>query len=293
MGGRRHDRRHGLHRRQRVQWPGHLRSTFRGRSVRQFTRRLQLHLPAGLHRQRPSERHALHRHQRVRGGDEQLRCHRVRRRLHQLRRQFQLQLPNGMVRRRPHKRYGMRRGQRVLGGESLRSARCGRRGTNTPAGSYSCSCQPGWVGDGRTTGTGCTSLLIPELLYYRFDGSGIVVPNQALTPPMGTASAAIIGGQTQGGAGKCGGALVGNGGSGNTNYVSTGWATALTGTSWTISFWTSNIPDDHASLHLVRHNRRGLPLLHRRCGGSGQLDHARSLSQRRSGARRGELRGGV
>jgi hypothetical protein len=59
---------------------------------------------------------------------------------------------------------------------------------------------------------------------------------------MGAATATFVGGQTQGGAGKCGGALIGNGGSGAAHYLSTGWPTALTGTSWTISFWSSNIP---------------------------------------------------
>ncbi|MBK7589395.1 MAG: LamG domain-containing protein [Bacteroidetes bacterium] len=82
---------------------------------------------------------------------------------------------------------------------------------------------------------------IPELLYYKFDGVGTTVPNMASAPPIGTNTANILGGITQGGTGKCGGALIGSGISATTDYLNTGWATNLTGTSWTISFWSSNI----------------------------------------------------
>jgi hypothetical protein len=40
--------------------------------------------------------------------------------------------------------------------------------------------------------------LIPELLYYKFDGSGTTVPNMSSAPPAGTATATILGGLTQG-----------------------------------------------------------------------------------------------
>ncbi len=82
---------------------------------------------------------------------------------------------------------------------------------------------------------------IPELLYYKFDGAGATVPNMASAPPAGTGTANIMGGITQGGSGKCGGALIGSGVSATTDYLNTGWATNLSGTSWTISFWSSNI----------------------------------------------------
>jgi hypothetical protein len=82
----------------------------------------------------------------------------------------------------------------------------------------------------------------PEILYYKFDGSGTKVPNLAQTPPTGTDTADIIGAMTQGGVGQCGGALIGNGGSGTSDYVNTYWTPNIVGTSWTISFWTSNIP---------------------------------------------------
>jgi Concanavalin A-like lectin/glucanases superfamily/Secretion system C-terminal sorting domain len=51
----------------------------------------------------------------------------------------------------------------------------------------------------------------------------------------------LMGGITQGNNGLCGGAEIGSGNSASSDYGNTGWATNLTGTSWTISFWTSNI----------------------------------------------------
>jgi HYR domain/PKD-like domain/Secretion system C-terminal sorting domain len=75
----------------------------------------------------------------------------------------------------------------------------------------------------------------PELLYYKFDGSGTSVPNLASNPPAGTANATINGFLTQVTAGNCGGRLKGAAGNNFTNYVSTGWAPNFTG-SFTISF---------------------------------------------------------
>lgn len=91
--------------------------------------------------------------------------------------------------------------------------------------------------------SGYTQAPVPELLYYNFNGSGTSVPNLASSPPSGTAVATIQGGLTQGGTdGACGtGGLIGNGLNSNTNRLNTGWATNLTGTSWTISFRSSNI----------------------------------------------------
>lgn len=81
----------------------------------------------------------------------------------------------------------------------------------------------------------------PELLYYKFDGSGISVPNLASNPPAGTATAAIMGGLTQGPAGNlCDGSLIGTGNSSNGDYLNTNWAPNLS-SNWTISFRTSNI----------------------------------------------------
>jgi hypothetical protein len=82
---------------------------------------------------------------------------------------------------------------------------------------------------------------VPELLYYTFDGTGTSVPNQATTPPPGTNTATLMGGLTQGPTGQCHGAVIGSGNSSTTDYVSTGWATNLTGMSWTISMYTQDI----------------------------------------------------
>jgi MAM domain, meprin/A5/mu/Ig-like domain CHU_C associated/CARDB len=71
---------------------------------------------------------------------------------------------------------------------------------------------------------------VPELMYYKFDGSGITVPNGASTP-VGTNPAPLTT-VTQGGTGQFGGALVGAG----AGSLSTGWSTSLVG-DWTMSFW--------------------------------------------------------
>ncbi|MBL0015843.1 MAG: T9SS type A sorting domain-containing protein [Bacteroidetes bacterium] len=81
----------------------------------------------------------------------------------------------------------------------------------------------------------------PELLWYKFDGTGTSVPNLASTPPPGTATATLMGGLTQGGSDICDGTVIGTGISSTTDYVNTGWATNLSGTSWTISFRTKDI----------------------------------------------------
>ncbi|MBL7773676.1 MAG: fibronectin type III domain-containing protein [Chitinophagaceae bacterium] len=81
----------------------------------------------------------------------------------------------------------------------------------------------------------------PELLYYKFDGTGTTVPNLALTPPSGTANATIMGSITQGSTGQSGGALNGSGITGTTDHLNTGWATNLGNSSWTISFWSQGI----------------------------------------------------
>ena len=90
----------------------------------------------------------------------------------------------------------------------------------------------------------------PELLYYKFDGAGTSVPNQALTPPPGTATATILGGITQGSTGQTGGALVGSGLAASTDYLNTGYAPNLGGGSWTISFWSEGI-STNATLYYI------------------------------------------
>lgn len=85
--------------------------------------------------------------------------------------------------------------------------------------------------------------LTPELIFYKFDGSGNTVPNLALTPPLGTANGTLTGAITQGSPGICNGALLGTGGSASADYVNTGWAPNLGNGAWTVSFRTSNIPN--------------------------------------------------
>lgn len=84
--------------------------------------------------------------------------------------------------------------------------------------------------------------IIPEILYYKFDGSGTSIPNLVATPPVGSENAIINGVLTQNTAGICGtGSLVGSGNSSSSDYVNTNWNTNLN-SDWTISFKTSNIP---------------------------------------------------
>lgn len=81
----------------------------------------------------------------------------------------------------------------------------------------------------------------PQLLHYKFNTTGTLVPNYASTPPAGAASATLVGAQTQTGTINCLNALVGTGASSSTDYINTGWTTNLSGP-WTVSFWTANNP---------------------------------------------------
>ncbi|MEM7039238.1 MAG: hypothetical protein AAF570_19840, partial [Bacteroidota bacterium] len=83
---------------------------------------------------------------------------------------------------------------------------------------------------------------VPEILYYKFDGAGTTVPNDASNPPAGSATATIVGSLSQGSTGLCGGALIGTGSPSSSSYVSSGWNTSLGNNPWTIMFWTNNIP---------------------------------------------------
>ncbi|MDX1908764.1 MAG: LamG-like jellyroll fold domain-containing protein [Bacteroidia bacterium] len=107
-----------------------------------------------------------------------------------------------------------------------------------------------------TSMTGWTQAL-PEILYYNFNGTGTAIPNLASNPPAGTDTAFIVGNPTQGNTGQCGGALVGSGLTSGTDYVNTGWATSLTGTSWTISFWASNIQPSSTLYYIFGDNTAG------------------------------------
>lgn len=77
--------------------------------------------------------------------------------------------------------------------------------------------------------------VVPDTLYYRFnEASGPTAANSAL-PGAGSPNAAVTG--LAFGSGMFGNAILGTGGSSSTNNVSTGWATNLTGQSFTIEFW--------------------------------------------------------
>jgi len=81
---------------------------------------------------------------------------------------------------------------------------------------------------------------VPELLYYKFDGSGTSVRNYA---PIGPPTATIMGKLVQGGVGEFGsGALIGSGLSSSTDFLNTFWATNFTNINWTISLYLRNIP---------------------------------------------------
>lgn len=84
-------------------------------------------------------------------------------------------------------------------------------------------------------------LTTPEVLYYKFDGSGTTVPNLATAPPAGTATATIMGSITQGSGGMCGGALIGSGNAASTDYLNTNWAPSIGTGSWTVSFYSKDI----------------------------------------------------
>lgn len=93
-------------------------------------------------------------------------------------------------------------------------------------------------------------LLTPEVLYYDFNGSGTSVPNLASAPPIGTTTATIMGGVTQGGSGICNGTLIGSGISSTTDYLNTGWAPNLGAGSWTIA-WRSEGISTNSTLYYI------------------------------------------
>lgn len=82
---------------------------------------------------------------------------------------------------------------------------------------------------------------IPEVLYYKFDGTGTTVPNLASSPPSSALTANLLGSVTQSPTNNTclGGALTGTNASALTDYLSTGWNLSLSG-SWTINFKVNN-----------------------------------------------------
>jgi hypothetical protein len=87
----------------------------------------------------------------------------------------------------------------------------------------------------------------PEILHYRFDGSGLTTPNAASNPPPNTTTAFIGGGHAQTGADlnlrNDGHSLVSSGAQTSViDFVNTQWVPDLTNSSWTISFVTEGVP---------------------------------------------------
>lgn len=83
---------------------------------------------------------------------------------------------------------------------------------------------------------------VPDIMHYKFDGTGATVTNYATGTSPAPATATLAGGLTQGATipGTVIQAVTGTGVSATTDFVNTGWATNLSG-SWSISFFTSNI----------------------------------------------------
>lgn len=83
----------------------------------------------------------------------------------------------------------------------------------------------------------------PEVLYYSFNETGLTSTQNFAVPGRGDPFAQVMGALTLGGAGQCGSALVGAGGTSGTDYVNTGWITDIGTSDWTISLWLSNLVD--------------------------------------------------
>lgn len=86
--------------------------------------------------------------------------------------------------------------------------------------------------------SGAFSQGVPELMYFKFDSAG----NQHNygSSAVGT-NPAVLTGLNVGNTGQFGTALIGTNASSSSNRLSTGWATSLPSTGWTISMWISNL----------------------------------------------------
>ena len=83
----------------------------------------------------------------------------------------------------------------------------------------------------------------PELLYYKFNGTGTNAPNLAINPPSGTTTGTMNGNMFQGGNTICGGSLQTTSTTPNsTDYFNTGWAPSLSNSSWSLSFQAAGFP---------------------------------------------------
>ncbi|MBA8889155.1 hypothetical protein FHW12_003398 [Dokdonella fugitiva] len=88
-------------------------------------------------------------------------------------------------------------------------------------------------------------LPVPEVLHYTFDETGTTVTNHASAPPAGTETGTILGSTYSQNVPftPIAYALTANGTvSSSTDYLNTNWATNFGTGSWTISFFTSDVP---------------------------------------------------
>jgi hypothetical protein len=81
---------------------------------------------------------------------------------------------------------------------------------------------------------------VPELMYYKFDSSGVSQYNYA-SSPVGVNPSPLVG-ITTGVGGQFGTGLVGNGAASDQNSLANGWPTSLGSGPWTISMWLANVP---------------------------------------------------
>jgi photosystem II stability/assembly factor-like uncharacterized protein len=95
---------------------------------------------------------------------------------------------------------------------------------------------------------------VPELLYYKFNETGGTATQNFANPGVGTNPAPVTG-LTMGGTGQFGAALNGTGVA--SNFVNTGWNTALGTGSWTVSMWLNNLPSNTTLYYLWGDNTAG------------------------------------
>ncbi len=89
---------------------------------------------------------------------------------------------------------------------------------------------------------------VPEILYYKFDSGTTTTPNYA-SPGGGTNPATLLN-MTMGPTGQFDNALLGNGGTGTTTHVNSGWNMDVGTSSWTISVWMNNFPTSASTTYL-------------------------------------------
>ncbi|QQS35730.1 MAG: T9SS type A sorting domain-containing protein [Ignavibacteriales bacterium] len=89
---------------------------------------------------------------------------------------------------------------------------------------------------------------VPEILYYKFDSGTTTTPNYA-SPGGGTNPATLLN-MTMGPSGQFDNALLGNGGTGTSTHVNSGWNMDLGTSSWTISVWMNNFPTASSTTYL-------------------------------------------